>query len=206
MDPFVTLTAASMATNNLKVATGVCLVIQRDAIQTAKLIASIDQVSRTVFVWLRRRMEQDEIESHGTVFKTRFKKMREQVRTRSEPEYHGKIVEVPKRTWPKPIQKPHPPVIVGGAFPQSARRTIRYGDGWVPNASRPNYADVTEFVPQLKQMATEAGRVPATVPITIFGAAENLDRVKRYCAQSIARVVATLPAAPSAEILPILDR
>ncbi|MBV8337101.1 MAG: LLM class flavin-dependent oxidoreductase, partial [Alphaproteobacteria bacterium] len=136
----------------------------------------------------------------------RFKKMREQVRTRSEPEYHGKIVEVPKRTWPKPIQKPHPPVIVGGAFPQSARRAIRYGDGWVPNASRPNYADVTEFVPQLKQMATEAGRVPATVPITIFGAAENLDRVKRYCAQSIARVVATLPAAPSAEILPILDR
>ena len=141
MDPFVTLTAASMATNNLKVATGVCLVIQRDAIQTAKLIAPIDQVSRTVFVWLRRRMEQDEIESHGTVFKTRFKKMREQVRTRSEPEYHGKIVEVPKGTWPKPIQKPHPPLIVGGAFPQSARRTIRYGDGWVPNASRPNYAD-----------------------------------------------------------------
>jgi alkanesulfonate monooxygenase SsuD/methylene tetrahydromethanopterin reductase-like flavin-dependent oxidoreductase (luciferase family) len=110
------------------------------------------------------------------------------------------------RTWPKPVQKPHPPVIVGGAFPQSARRAIRYGDGWVPNASRPSYADLTEFLSQFKRMAAEAGRDPATVPITIFGAAENLDRVKRYCDQGIARVVAALPSAPSAEILPMLDR
>ena len=76
---------------------------------------------------------------HGTVFKTRFKQMREQIEamkaiwTKSEPEYHGEIVDFPKmRTWPKPVQKPHPPVIVGGAFPHSARRAIRYGDGWVP--------------------------------------------------------------------------
>ena len=178
MDPFVTLTAAAMATKTLKVATGVCLVIQRDTIQTAKLVASIDQVSGGRFLFgIGGGWNQDEIESHGTVFKTRFKKMREQIEamkeiwTKSEPEYHGDIVNVPKmRTWPKPVQKPHPPVIVGGAFPHSARRAIRYGDGWVPNASRPQYADVTEFLPQFRQMAAEAGRDPATIPVTIFGA------------------------------------
>ena len=93
------------------------------------------------------------------------------------------------RTWPKPVQKPHPPVIVGGAFPHSARRAIRYGDGWVPNASRPQYADVTEFLPQFRQMATEAGRDPAPIPVSIFGAPENLDRLKRYRDQGISRVV-----------------
>ena len=150
---------------------------------------------------------------HGTVFKTRFKRMREQIEAmkaiwiQSEPEYHGEIVDFPKmRTWPKPMQKPHPPVIVGGAFPYSARRAIRYGDGWVPNASRPSYADVTEFLPQFRQMAADAGRDPAAVPVSIFGAPENLDRLKRYSDQGIARAVVTLPSAKSDEILPVLDR
>src|ERR1700674_613074 len=108
MDPFVTLTAAAMATKTLKVATGVCLVIQRDTIQTAKLVASIDQVSGGRFLFgIGGGWKHDEIESHGAVFTTRFKKMREQIEamkeiwTKSEPEYHGEIVEVPKmRTCP----------------------------------------------------------------------------------------------------------
>ena len=170
MDPFVTLTAAAMATKTLKIATGVCLVIQRDTIQTAKLVATIDQVSDGRFLFgIGGGWNQDEVESHGTVFKTRFKKMREQIEamteiwTKSEPEYRGEIVNVPKmRAWPKPAQKPRPPVIVGGAFPHSARRALRYGDGWVPNASRPTYSDVTEFLPQFRQMAAEAGRDPAS--------------------------------------------
>ena len=121
MDPFVTLTAAAMATKTLKVATGVCLVIQRDTIQTAKLVATIDQVSDGRFLFgIGGGWNQDEVESHGTIFKTRFKKMREQIEamteiwTKAEPEYDGEIVNVPKmRTWPKPAQKPRPPVIVG---------------------------------------------------------------------------------------------
>ena len=116
MDPFVTLTAAAMATKTLKVGTGVCLVIQRDTIQTAKLVATIDHVSGGRFLFgVGGGWNQDEIEDHGTVFKTRFKKMREQMEamkeiwTKSEPEYHGDIVDFPKmRTWPKPVQKPHP--------------------------------------------------------------------------------------------------
>jgi probable F420-dependent oxidoreductase len=214
MDPFVTLTAAAMATQRLKVATGVCLVIQRDTIQTAKLVATIDQVSGGRFLFgIGGGWNQEEMADHGTVFKTRFRRMREQIEamraiwTQSEPEYHGDIVDFPKmRTWPKPLQQPHPPVIVGGAFPHSARRALRYGDGWVPNASRPNYADVTEFLPQFRQMAAEAGRDPAGVPISIFGAPENLDRLKRYRDQGIARTIVALPSAEADEILPVLDR
>src|SRR5262247_3720738 len=144
MDPFVTLTAAAMASKTLKVGTGVCLVIQRDTIQTAKLVATIDHVAGGRFLFgVGGGWNQDEIESHGTEFRTRFKRMREQLEamkeiwTKSEPEYHGDIVDVPKmQTWPKPVQKPHPPVIVGGAFPHSARRAVRYGNGWVPIAGR----------------------------------------------------------------------
>ena len=214
MDPFVTLTAAAMATKRLKLATGVCLVIQRDTIQTAKLVATIDQVSGGRFLFgIGGGWNQDEIESHGTVFKTRFRKMREQIEamkeiwTKSESEYKGEIVNVPKmRTWPKPVQKPHPPVIVGGAFPHSARRALRYGDGWVPNASRPQYADVTEFLPQFRQMASETGRDLAAVPITIFCAPESVDQLQRYRDQGIARAVPMLPSARADEVLPILDR
>ncbi|HJU20339.1 MAG TPA: LLM class F420-dependent oxidoreductase [Stellaceae bacterium] len=214
MDPFVTLTAAAAATKTLKIATGVCLIIQRDTIQTAKLVASIDQVSGGRFVFgIGGGWNQDEIESHGTAFRSRFKKMREQIEamkaiwTRSEPEYHGDIVEVVKmRTWPKPVQKPYPPILVGGAWPHSARRAIRYGDGWVPNAARPHYADVTEFLPQFREMAQEAGRDPATVPVSIFGAVENADRLRRYRDQGIARVIVSLPSAKADQILPVLDR
>src|SRR3984893_2216773 len=125
MDPFVTLTAAAMATKTLKVGTGVCLVIQRDTIQTAKLVASIDHVSSGRFLFgIGGGWNQDEIESHGTVFTTRFKKMREQIEamkeiwTKSEPEYHGEIVEAPKmRTWPKPAEKPAPAGYRRGRLP-----------------------------------------------------------------------------------------
>jgi alkanesulfonate monooxygenase SsuD/methylene tetrahydromethanopterin reductase-like flavin-dependent oxidoreductase (luciferase family) len=139
--------------------------------------------------------------------------MREQIEamraiwTEEEPEYHGEIIDFPKmKTWPKPVQKPHPPVIVGGAFPHSARRAVRYGDGWVPNASRPQYADVSEFLPQFRQMAAEAGRDPAGVPVSIFGAPEDPDRLRRYRDAGVARAIVALPSAKADEILPVLDR
>ena len=188
MDPFVTLTAAAVATKTLKIGTGVCLVAQRDPIQTAKLVASIDQISRGRFLFgVGGGWNAEEMADHGTVFKTRFKLMRERVAamkaiwTEAEPEYHGELVDFPKmRTWPKPVQKPHPPVIVGGAFPYAARRALAYGDGWVPHAGRPQYADVTDFLPQFREMAAAAGRSLETVPVTVFGVAEDLDRLKLY--------------------------
>ena len=145
MDPFVTLTAAAAATKTLKVATGVCLVIQRDTIQTAKLVASIDQVSSGRFLFgIGGGWNVEEIEAHGTVFATRMKKMREQIEamkaiwTKSKAEYHGDMVTFdPMMAWPKPVQKPYPPILVGGGFPQGPRRAVRYGDVWFPVAGQP---------------------------------------------------------------------
>jgi hypothetical protein len=102
--------------------------------------------------------------------------------------------------------KPHPPIIVGGAFPYAARRALAYGDGWVPHARRPQYADVTEHLPRFRQMAAETRRDPAAVPITIFGAPEDGDRLRRYRDLGIARAVLSLPSVPADEIVPILDR
>jgi probable F420-dependent oxidoreductase len=213
MDPFVTLSVAAAATKKLKLGTGVCLVIQRDTIQTAKAVASLDQVSGGRFLFgIGGGWNQDEMEDHGTVYATRFKKMREQIEamreiwTKSKPEYHGETVDFPPMmTWPKPVQNPLP-VIVGGAFPHGARRAVRYGNGWIPHSRRPQYEDVTDFLPQFRQMAAEAGRDPAEVPVTVWGAPENADRLQRYRDQAVARVVVSLPAEPAAKTLPRLDR
>ena len=214
MDPFVTLTAAALATTTLKVGTGVCLINQRDPIQTAKLVASIDQVSGGRFIFgIGNGWNQDEMENHGTDFANRHKLVRERVEamkeiwTKPKAEYHGDYLKFdPMMTWPKPVQKPHPPVIVGGAFPYGARRAIRYGDGWVPHASRPEYGDVSDFLPQFHQMVVEAGRDPASLPLTMFRIVEDLDRLRHYRDIGIARVVITLPSAGPDQVLPIIDR
>ena len=214
MDPFVSLTAAAAATTKLKVGTGVCLVQQRDPIHTAKLVASLDQVSNGRFLFgVGGGWNQDEMEDHGTVFETRFKLMRERIEamkeiwTKSKAEYHGDMVNFDEiMAWPKPMQKPHPPIIVGGAFPHAARRAIRYGDGWVPIAGRASYGDVDEYLPKFKQMVAEGGRDPDTVPITFFGGTENADLLKRYRDMGVVRVVTTLPPETAEKTLPVLDR
>jgi probable F420-dependent oxidoreductase len=214
MDPFVSLTAAAAATRSLRIATGVCLVAQRDPIQTAKLVASLDRVSEGRFLFgVGGGWNAEEMADHGTRFKTRFKLMRERIEamrriwTRTTAEYHGELVDFgPLMSWPKPVQQPHPPVLVGGAFPYAARRALRYGDGWVPHASRPQYPDVTEFLPEFRQMAAVAGRAIETVPVTVFGAGDDRDRLQRYRDRGVARVVVSLPSAKADAILPILDR
>jgi len=214
MDPFVTLSAAAATTKTIKLGTGVCLITQRDPIQTAKLVASLDQVSAGRFLFgIGGGWNAEEMEDHGTEFKTRFKLMRERVEamkaiwTKDAAEYHGDLVDFgPMAAWPKPVQKPRPPIIVGGAFPHSARRALRYGDGWIPNASRQQYADVTDFLPQFKQMAVEMGRDPAQVPVTIWGATEDYGRLHRYQDQGIVRVIVSLPPENAAKTLPALDR
>ena len=214
MDPFVTLSAAAAVTTRLQVATGVCLVVQRDPIQTAKQVASLDQISGGRFLFgIGAGWNAEEMADHGTEFKSRFGVMQERVEamkaiwTRSKPEYHGQFVDFPPMmTWPKPVQRPHPPVIVGGAFPHGARRAIAFGDGWVPHARRPQYGDVLSLLPQFRKLAVEAGRDPDTLPITVFGVAEDAELVGRYRDAGVARVVFNLPPAKSGEVLPALDR
>ena len=214
MDPFVTLTAAAMATETLKVGTGICLIQQRDPIQTAKLVASIDQVTGGRFLFgVGNGWNQDEMENHGTEFKTRHARARENIEamkeiwTKSKAEYHGQYVNFdPMMTWPKPVQKPYPPIIVGGAFPYAAKRAIAYGDGWIPRADRLEKTGVGVIIDQFRQMATEAGRDLATLPITIFRVPDELPRLK-FCEEiGIDRVVFTLPAEKEDKLLPILDR
>jgi len=215
MDPFVSLTAAAMATRRLNIGTGVCLVNQRDPIQTAKLVASIDQVSGGRFLFgIGVGWNAEEMEDHGTAFATRAKLVRERIEamkeiwTKPKAEYHGQFVNFdPMMTWPKPVQKPHPPVIVGGAFPHAARRAARYGDGWIPLAGRigPD-SDVFTTVPKFRDMLKAEGRDPASYPITLFAAPEDVDTLKRYQDLGITRVAVSVPAAKGDVVLPILDR
>jgi alkanesulfonate monooxygenase SsuD/methylene tetrahydromethanopterin reductase-like flavin-dependent oxidoreductase (luciferase family) len=154
------------------------------------------------------------MENHGTDFRSRHKLVRERVEamraiwTQNKPEYHGEFVKFdPMMTWPKPVQQPHPPVIIGGAFPYAARRAVRYGDGWIPLAGRPGqYGDVFEYVPKFRDLLREAGRDPATFPVSLFASLEDADTLKRYRDLGIVRVVGSLPAAKADVVLPLLDR
>jgi probable F420-dependent oxidoreductase len=214
MDPFVTLSAAAAATTRLKLATGVCLVIQRDTIQTAKLVASLDQISKGRFLFgIGCGWNAEEMEDHGTVYETRTLKMREQIEamkeiwTKDQPEYHGTIIDFPPMmTWPKPVQKPHPPVVVGGAFRLAARRAIRYGDGLLPQAPGAGSGRPEEFMPRLRQMAEEAGRDPQSLSVTLGGAPEDLDVLKRNRDLGVTCMTVRLAAVKKDEILPVLDR
>jgi len=211
MDPFVVLAAASQVTRTIKFGTGVLLVQQRDTIQTAKLVASLDHVSQGRFLFgVGGGWNQDEMENHGTVYATRFKRMRETIEamkeiwTKEKPEYHGEFVNFdPMMMGPKPVQSPHPPIHVGGAFPHGARRALRYGDGWIPVAGREDLSDV---IPKFHQMAREAGRNPESIEITLFGLGEDIDKLKRFGDMGVARVVPMFAPEKADTVLPIVDR
>jgi len=213
MDPFLALNSAAAATTRLRIGTGIALVVQRDPIVTAKLVSTIDQLSDGRFLFgVGNGWNQDEIENHGTAFKTRHKLARERIEamkaiwTEEEPAYHGEFVAFDKmKQWPKPRQKPHPPIIVGGAFPHAARRAVRYGDGWIPRddwLERDGLGVIDEF----HRMAIDAGRDPKSLPITLFRVPDDIERLRLYETIGIDRVVFSLPAAGEDKIVPILDR
>jgi probable F420-dependent oxidoreductase len=214
MDPFLALNTAATVTTKLKIGTGIALVPQRDPIVTAKMVSTIDQLSGGRFLFgVGNGWNQDEIENHGTAFEQRHKLARERIEamkaiwTQEEPEYHGEFVNFDRmKQWPKPVQKPHPPIIVGGAFPYAARRAVRYGDGWIPRADRLEKDGAGVVIEKFRTMARDAGRDPATLPITIFRVPEEIDRL-RFCQEiAVDRVVFSLPAEKEAKIKPILDR
>jgi probable F420-dependent oxidoreductase len=214
MDPFVTLTSAALATKTLKIGTGVCLIAQRDPIQTAKLVTSVDQISGGRFVFgVGNGWNQDEMENHGTGFASRHKLARERIEamkaiwTQDRAEYHGEFVNFdPMMSWPKPVQKPHPPILVGGAFPYSARRAVRYGDGWMPQVTESAKTPLLELIPRFRQMAAENDRDPATLEISIGGQRQDIDLIKQYQDAGVNRVSCSLESDKAPAILPILDQ
>ena len=213
-DPFLALNTAAAVTTKLKIGTGIALLTQRDPIVTAKMVSTIDQLSNGRFLFgVGNGWNQDEIENHGTVFKSRHKLARERVEamkaiwTNNEAEYHGEFVNFDKmEQCPKPVQKPHPPIIVGGAFPYAARRAIAYGDGWIPRADRLEHDGIGVLIDQFRQMAREAGRDPASLPITIFRTADDAEQLRLCRDIGVDRIVFSLPAAKADEVMPILDR
>jgi probable F420-dependent oxidoreductase len=212
LDPFVALAAAASVTSTLKLATGICLVVQRDPIHTAKQVASLDRISRGRFLFgVGGGWNAEEMADHGTAFEGRFKLLRERIEamkaiwTQSEAEYHGEHVDFePLFMWPKPVQKPHPPIHVGGAFPGGARRAVRYGDGWIPIGGRED--DLESAIPAFRRMAEEAERDPASLEVSVYGVAASDKVAARYREIGVDRVVFGLPPAARDEILPVLDR
>ena len=182
LDPFVALTLAATASKTLKVATGICLVVQRDPIHTAKEVASVDHVSNGRFIFgVGGGWNREEMADHGTDFKQRWKLLRERVEamkaiwTQDVAEYHGEMVDFgPMWCWPKPVQKPHPPVVLGGSGPKILERVVRYADGWTPNRG-----EVIERIPELREMAKAAGR--GHIPVSYYPkpGAEEIERLAR---------------------------
>ncbi len=209
-DPFVTLSVMAGVTRTLKLGTGICLVVQRDPIHLAKETASLDQVSGGRFLFgIGGGWNAEEMADHGTAYKTRFSLMRERVDaiktiwTESKPDYSGEYVNFPQMmAWPKPMQKPHPPIHLGGGFPHGAKRAIEYGDGWMPIGTRPN---VLEVVPRFRQMAAEADRNPDEIELSIFGPNTEGDALKAYADAGVDRIIFNLPSEPADKVLPMLD-
>ncbi|OLC23467.1 MAG: LLM class F420-dependent oxidoreductase [Chloroflexi bacterium 13_1_40CM_3_65_12] len=169
LDPFVALTAAALASKKLRVATGICLVVQRDPIYTAKQVASLDHISSGRFIFgIGAGWNREEMADHGTDFSKRWKLMRERVEamktiwTEEVSEYHGDMVNFgPMWCWPKPVQKPYPPILLGGSGPNILKRVVAYADGWMPNRG-----EVLGRIGELRELARAAGR--GDIPVTVY--------------------------------------
>jgi probable F420-dependent oxidoreductase len=194
LDPFIALTAAALATTKLKIGTGICLVIERDPIHTAKQVASLDHLSDGRFLFgIGGGWNREEMADHGTQFSTRWKLLRERVQamkavwTEDVSEYHGEMVDFePMWSWPKPIQKPHPPIILGGSGPNILNRVVAYADGWMPNRG-----DILGRLPELRELAKTAGR--GDIPITTYPAATK-DDIEKMQNAGVDRCIWYVPA------------
>jgi probable F420-dependent oxidoreductase len=205
LDPFVGLAAAAAATERLKVGTGVCLIIERDPITTAKEVATLDLISGGRFLFgVGAGWNVEEMENHGTDPGTRFRRMRESVEamkaiwTEDEAEYHGRIVDFdPIWSWPKPVQKPHPPVLVGGLSENVYDRVVAYGDEWIPNRVK-SPEELGERIAELQRRAEAAGRGP--IPVTVFGAKAEVRLLERLKAAGVTRSLFYLPPGEAGEV------
>ena len=211
LDPFVSLMAAAAVTKKLRVGTGICLIIERDTITTAKSVASLDLLSNGRFeLGIGGGWNAEEMEHHGTIFKSRFQRLREQVLamkelwTKDVAEFRGEYVSFePSWSWPKPAQKPHPPVLLGGESSYTLQRVVDFCDGWFPrgraaDAILPGLAD-------LKARAARAGRDMRTISVSVFGAKPDAETLQTYAEAGITRAILRLPPEGRDKVLPLLD-
>ena len=212
LDPFVGLAAAATVTSTLRIGTGICLVTERDAIVTAKAVASLDLVSGGRFEFgIGAGWNAEEMEHHGTRFETRFRVMEDRVKAMQaiwaadEAAYEGAFTAFePIWSWPKPVQRPHPPILLGGESVHTMRRIMDFCSGWLPRGAL--LPDPAEGMGRLRAAAADAGRDPATVSATVFGAPAEQAYLEACREAGIDRALLLLPSEGREEILPLVDR
>ena len=212
LDPFVGLGAAAAVTTRLRLGTGIALLTERDPILTAKESATLDLLSEGRFeLGIGAGWNAEEMENHGTVFEDRFKVMMDRARaikaiwTADEPEYHGDFVDFgPIWSWPKPVQRPHPPILLGGESRHSLRGIVRHLDGWMPRA-RGGFDAASEMA-RLRQFAEEAERDADTVSVSVFAPPADSATLESYREAGVHRAILGLPSKGRDELLPLLDR
>jgi probable F420-dependent oxidoreductase len=215
-DPFISLMAAGAVTKTLKLATGICLMIERDPITTAKEVATLDSLSNgRVIFGIGGGWNAEEMENHGTRFDRRWKVLRERVLaiktiwTEDEPSFHGEFVNF-ERLWsyPKPVQRPHPPIIMGSIKPEGLQRIVDYCDGWCPADMA--IEDFRRVMAELRERCQRAGRDPRSLSISIFAAGDPEEpKLHRYRELGVERVVLGVGRADvdvKEKVLPFLDR
>jgi probable F420-dependent oxidoreductase len=201
-DPFVALAQVAAVTERLLIGTGICLVVERDPILCAKEVASLDRLSDgRVLFGVGAGWNREEMENHGTDPHTRFSLMRERIEamkaiwTEDEAEYHGRHVAFdPIWCWPKPVQEPHPPVLVGGSGERTLERVVAFGDEWMPNRGLDDPEALGRRIEDLQRLASEAGRDP--IPVTAFGAPRDPDLLRQLEEAGVHRAVWYVPPVP----------
>jgi probable F420-dependent oxidoreductase len=210
-DPFVSLSFIAAATESLRIGTAICLVIERDTIITAKEVASLDRLSGGRFIFgVGAGWNEEEMANHGTDPARRFGLLRERIEamkeiwTTDDASYHGKYVDFdPIWCWPKPVQEPHPPILVGGNGRTVYDRVLAYGDGWLPNRIGDDDKNIAR-IEKLQALGREAGR--DSVPVSLQLAPRDPAMLERYEKAGVTRAIYMLPAGERDEVEAKLDR
>jgi probable F420-dependent oxidoreductase len=199
-DPFVCLAAAAAVTRTIKLGTGICLVTEHDPILLAKQIASLDRLSQGRFLFgIGAGWNEEEMQNHGTDPSRRWKLLAERVAAMKriwiddEAEFHGELVSFDKIwSWPKPVQKPHPPVLLGSKTPLARQRVVDHYDGWIPIGI--SLQELSDGVADLRERARRAGRDPDALQVSFFWPRPEADYLKRLRDLGVARAVLAVPA------------
>lgn len=212
LDPFVGLAAAAAATEKLRLGTGIVLLTERDPIITAKEVATLDLISNgRVDFGIGAGWNAEEMENHGVPFEKRWQAVREKllamkrIWTEEEASYQGELVRFERIwSWPKPMQKPHPPVLLGGNTPGARRKVVEYCDGYLPIA--PLSPRLEDDLVDLRRRAERAGRDPESISVSLYGAAPDKAQLERYVRAGVQRAIFALPSEGRDAILPRLDQ